>query len=80
MKTISVTVSETDYERFRRAAAEEDRSIAQLIREAMTLYREVKLDQRRPLRELAVLIGHRPVQPLPTREELYGEAFERTAG
>ncbi len=75
MKTISVAVSEEDYEAFRHAAGEGDRSIAQLIREAMALYREERLERRTPLRSLRVLAGHRPTAPLPSREELYDEVF-----
>jgi hypothetical protein len=76
MKTISVTVSEGDYERFREAAEEEDRPIAQLIREAMALYREDRLDRRQPLREVPVLVGRRVLKRLPSRTEIYDEAFE----
>lgn len=75
MKTISVAVSEEDYEAFRHASGESDRSIAQLIREAMALYREEKLERRTPLRNLRVLAGHRPIAPLPSRQDLYGEMF-----
>ena len=75
MKTISIAVSEGDYEAFRHAAGESDRSIAQLIREAMALYREERLERRSPLRDLRVLAGHRPIAPLPSRHELYDEAF-----
>lgn len=76
MRTISVTVSDGDYERFREAAAAEDRSIAQLIREAMALYRAERLDRRTPLEELPILLGHRPLLPLPSRAELYEEVFD----
>jgi len=75
MKTISLAVSESEYEAFRRAAQEKNRPIAQLIREAMVYYREQRLEARTPLVELPLLPGHRPVQALPTREELYSEAF-----
>jgi hypothetical protein len=75
MKTISLAVSEADYERFREAAKAENRPIAQLIREAMALYREQKLEAASPLTSLPVLAGHRPVQALPTRDEVYDEVF-----
>jgi HJR/Mrr/RecB family endonuclease len=35
MKTISLAVSEVEYEAFRQAAKVENRAVAQLIREAM---------------------------------------------
>jgi hypothetical protein len=76
MKTISVSVSETDYDAFREAAKRQHRSIAQLIREAMAYYRETKLAQRPRLTELPVFLGHRPLKPLPTRAEIYNDLFE----
>jgi hypothetical protein len=75
MKTISLAVSESEYEAFRRAAQEENRPVAQLIREAMAYYREQRLEARTPLVELPLLPGHRLVQALPAREELYSEVF-----
>lgn len=75
MKTISVSVSEGDYEAFRQAAKESDRSIAQLIREAMARFRASELEARTALRDVPVLPGHRPLGPLPDRSELYDEIF-----
>ena len=76
MKSISLSVSEQDYEAFRKAAQSQARPIAQLIREAMAAYRAEKLEGRGRLEEIAVLTGHAPVAPLPSREELYDEAFD----
>lgn len=73
MKTISVAVSELDYEAFRRAADRQGRPIAQLIREAMAVYRAERLHERTPLKDFPVLVGHRPAGPLPTRDELWDE-------
>jgi hypothetical protein len=75
MKVISVSVSEVDYEAFRRAARRQGRPIAQLIREAMAEYRAARLPDRQPLTEVPVLVGHRPVGDLPTRDEIYDEVF-----
>jgi len=75
MKTISVAVSESDYDAFREAARRRDRSIAQLIRDAMARYRESELQPRSPLRSVPVLPGHRPVGRLPSRSEIYDEIF-----
>jgi len=75
MRTISVAVSDSDYEAFRQAARGQDRSIAALIREAMSLYRTERIEQRTPLTDLPVLVGLRLVGELPTREEIYDEAF-----
>lgn len=75
MKAISVSVSEDDYEEFRRVAEQEGRPIAQLIREAMAMYRELRLQQKPRLAELPRLIGHKPVGALPSRSELYDEIY-----
>ncbi len=75
MRTISVAVSESDYEIFRRAARTRNRSAAQLIREAMAYFRAEKLEERPRLTDLPVLAGHRPLVDLPTRAEVYEEMF-----
>lgn len=75
MKTISVSVSTEDYEAFRRGARRGKRPIAQLIREAMALYRKARLEEKSRLLELPVLVGHRPLSTLPGRAELYDEIF-----
>lgn len=76
MRTISVSVSKEDYAAFRRGSKRLQRSIAQLIREAMSLYREQRLDEKSRLVTLPVLVGHRPLANLPTRAELYEEIFD----
>jgi hypothetical protein len=45
----------------------------------MVLYRQERLEEKTRLRELPVLVGHRPVAPLPGRVDLYEEIVaERT--
>ena len=75
MKTISVGVLDADYESFRQASKTQGRSIAQLIREAMALYRREHIERRTPLRDVPTLAGHRLVADLPARDELYDEIF-----
>ena len=75
MKTISVGVLNNDYESFRQASKAQGRPIAQLIREAMSLYRREHIERRTPLRDVPTLAGHRLVGDLPTRAELYDEIF-----
>lgn len=75
MKTISLSVSEVEYQAFQRAAKQKNRSVAQLIREAMTYYREKSLEAKTPLTELPLLPGHRQVKELPARDEVYDEMF-----
>lgn len=79
MKTISVSVLSEDYEAFRRSARRRKIPIAQLIREAMSLYRIERLEEKPRLTELPVLIGHRPLSALPARDEVYDEIFDRGA-
>lgn len=77
MKTISISVSESDYEAFRVYAARHDRSIAELVREAMALYRKEKLTPTERLERIPVVHGMKPLGPLPTREEIYDEITSR---
>lgn len=84
MKTISVSVSADDYAAFRRGSRRTKRPIAQLIREAMALYRAERLEEKSRLVDLPVLVGPRPVADLPElpgRAEVYEEIFgeERVA-
>lgn len=73
MKTISLAVSNTEYEAYRQIASQEGRPIAQLIREAMAVYRAEHLEQRPPLLDFPVLVGHRLVGELPSRVEIWDE-------
>jgi hypothetical protein len=75
MKTISVSVSDEDYQAFQRIAKSEGRSVARMIREAMAAYRANVLEKSSPLRTLPVLVGHRALLPLPDRNEVYDEIF-----
>jgi hypothetical protein len=75
MKTISIAVPESEYEAFRRAAEVRNRTVEHLVREAMSVYREERLETRKPLRDLPVLSGHRPMGELPSRSEVYDEMF-----
>ena len=77
MKTISLSVSESDYEAFREASKKQNRSIALLIREAMAEYRVSKLRERSRLMDVPALPGHRLIENLPSREEIYDEIFRR---
>jgi len=75
MKTISIAIPESDYEAFRKAAEVRDGTIEVLIREAIAVYREERLEDREPLRDLPVLSGHRLLGDLPSRSEVYDEIF-----
>lgn len=77
MKSISVSVSESDYEAFRAYAARHDRSIAELVREAMALYRRERLTPTERLERLPVVHGMQPLGPLPSKEEIYDDITSR---
>lgn len=75
MKTISLSVSDADYEVFRRAAHEQGRPTEQLLLEALRFFRVEKLQRRERLTDLPVLSGPKPIAPLPTRAELYEDLY-----
>lgn len=75
MKTISVAVSPSDYHAFQEAAKQQHRSTAQLIREAMAVYRKEHLQKRERLEKIPVLSGHKALGPLPDRGEVFDEIF-----
>jgi hypothetical protein len=77
MKTISLAVSESDYEEYRKAARQQGRSTADLIREAMAVYRATHIGKRTRLERLPALAGHRLVGELPASDEVWDEMFER---
>ncbi len=79
MKPISLSVSESEYEAFRVAARAQGRPIAEMIREAMAFYRAEKISARQDLTTVPVLVGHRPVAPLPARSDLYDDMVGRPA-
>lgn len=79
MKTISVAVFTDDYEAFRRAARQQHRPIAQLIREAMAAYRGEELEKRTPIAALPTYPGVHLIEALelPDRDEVYSELAGR---
>jgi hypothetical protein len=77
MKTISLAVSEEDYEGFRLLSQREGRPIARIIREAMSLYLAEQRTPKGRLEHVRVFPGVRQIAPLPTREELWDEIYDR---
>ena len=78
MKSISLKISTSDYEAFKKAAKKQHRSVAQMIREAMDLYRQERLERRSVLSELPVVVGPKALESrLPSREEIYEELFTK---
>ena len=73
MKTISVNVSEPVYEAFMHHAQRTDRTAAELIREAMELFRRERIQPQTSLAQLKPLDLGRPLKPLTGRVDLLGE-------
>jgi len=75
MKPITVNVSESTYREFQAYAERHDRKTAELIREAMDLYREQKIldSGSRSLRELQPLSVGSVTEPLSQSDDLLGE-------
>jgi len=75
MKPITFNVSESTYLEFKKYAKRQDRTTAELIREAMELYREkkIKASASRSLRELEPVSLGRMLEPLDGGEDLLGE-------
>jgi hypothetical protein len=75
MRALRVTVSDSEYDALERAAAAQSRSLEELIRDALAAVRSGFGSARKPLRDLPLLPGHRPLTELPAREDLYEEMF-----
>jgi hypothetical protein len=73
MKTISVNVSEPVYEDFIDHARRTDRTAAELIREAMELFRNQRIRPRTSLAGLKPLNLGKTLRPLTNRDDLLGE-------
>jgi hypothetical protein len=76
MKTISVNVSEPVYEDFMEHAQRTDRTAAELIREAMDLFRNERIRPRTSLRDLKPLNLGKTLKPLLRRDELLNEMLK----
>jgi hypothetical protein len=75
MRALRVTVSDSEYEALEKAAASQSRTLEDLIRDALAAVRSGFGEARKPLRDLPLLPGHRPLMELPTRDDLYDEMF-----
>jgi len=76
MKTISVNVSEPVYEDFMQHAQRTDRTAAELIREAMDLFRRERIRPRTSLTDLKPLNLGKTLKPLASRDDLLGEMLK----
>lgn len=76
MKTISVNVSEPVYEDFMQYARRTDRTAAELIREAMELFRNQRIHPRTSLASLKPLDLGKTLKPFSGRDDLLGEMLK----
>ncbi len=76
MKTISVNVSEPVYADFMEHAQRTDRTAAELIREAMDLFRIQRIRPRTSLTALKPLHLGKSLRPLSRRDDLLGEMLK----
>jgi hypothetical protein len=76
MKTISVNVSEPVYEDFVEYARRTDRTAAELIREAMELFRAQRIAARSSIKTLGPLDLGEVIGPLECEDDLLGEMLE----
>ena len=70
MKTITLNVSEPVYADFQRHAQEQDRSTAELLREAMEDYRRAKIRPPRSLRDQQPVSVGTVLEPWTGRQDL----------
>lgn len=73
MKTISVNVSEPVYQEFLDYAKRTDRTVAELIREAMEHYRLERIHPRASVLELKPLNLGKMLRPLNQEDDILGE-------
>ena len=77
MKTISVNVSEPVYKDFLEYARRTDRTAAELIREAMELFRAQRIAARSSIKTLGPLDVGVVIAPLDAEDDLLGEMLDR---
>lgn len=73
MKTITFNVSEPVYRTFQEYAREHDRTTSELIREAMAVYCDERMQSRQTLRNLSPLSLGKVLRPLKANDDLMEE-------
>jgi hypothetical protein len=76
MKTITVNVSEPVYEDFQRYARRTDRKAAELIREAMEVYRQQHMERRTSLRDRRPANVGGPIEAITEETDILGGMFD----
>lgn len=77
MKTVSVTIPQSEFEAYRQAASERNQPVDELLQEAVRLYRVERLEGEDRLEDLPVFKGHQLVGKLPTRFEIHDEMYRK---
>jgi hypothetical protein len=72
MRTITINVSEPVYEDFQEYARKTERKASELIREAMELYRQQRIQRRTSLRDRHPASVGGPIQALTADDDLLG--------
>jgi hypothetical protein len=76
MRTLRVTVSDSEYDAIQKVADARNRSVEQLLQETLASFQRETSAMRTPsLRDLPLYPGHRLVSDLPSRADLYEEIF-----
>ena len=76
MKTISVHISTPVYRDFVEYARKTDRTAAELIREAMELFRNDRIRPRTSVAKLKPLDLGKTLRPLSSRDDILGEMLK----
>jgi len=80
MKPITINVSEPVYKAFQQHAKKADRKAAELIREAMELYRRERIQGRSSLRDRHAASVGGVIRPIDREDDLLGEMLDDTRG
>jgi hypothetical protein len=82
MRTLRVTVSDSEYDAIQKVADARNRSVEQLIQETLASFKRETAEMQAPppLRDLPLYPGHRLVADLPSRADLYEEIFSGEGG
>jgi hypothetical protein len=76
MKHITINVSEPVYEDFQLFAKKVHRKTSELIREAMDLYRQQRIQRQTSLRNRRPANVGGPIRPISTEDDLLGEMLD----
>jgi ribbon-helix-helix CopG family protein len=78
MKPITIHVSEPLYQEFQKHAKQTDRKAAELIREAMQLYRDQKIrkPQTHSIRDIKPISVGKILKPWTSRSEMLEDFFD----